>query len=378
MKLAQMAFLACFLAMAPAALAQEDSSLYQVADIAVDVSAASAAQARNDAIPQAQRHAFKEILSRLNAGNIEASDDEIAALVQSFEVQKEHAAALRYMGTFTVQFKPMAVRAFLNAKGTAFSEIRAKPIVILPLLKNRSRVVLWEDRTAWRNAWEEAARKAVLVPMIGPAGDLEDIAQISAEEAVSAKAENLRSLMRKYQASGAIVAILETGDELSGTPIDGTIILRAYDSEGLPRDVRESSLKPSAAYAGLDDELRDGIEQMIRAIEGEWKQAQASGAARIVASPGAAAPAGTQMFLPVDVPVANLAAWGKIRDKLARVPLVVETHVIAMTRGLVHIEVQFTGDLASLQSALAEQGLRLEQSANGSWSIQQTGAMEAL
>ena len=38
-------------------------------------------------------------------------------MVQSFEVQDEHSSSVRYIGTFTVQFRPNAVRDWLGKNG---------------------------------------------------------------------------------------------------------------------------------------------------------------------------------------------------------------------------------------------------------------------
>ena len=105
-----------------------DESVYSVTDVAVDVTADSAAHARDQAITQAQRLAFGQLLERIGvdaAVGAKLSDDDIATLVQNFEVQNERTSSVRYLGIFTVQFKPNAVRTYLSGRGTNFTEERS-------------------------------------------------------------------------------------------------------------------------------------------------------------------------------------------------------------------------------------------------------------
>src|SRR6202012_495963 len=104
------------------ALAQtsEDSVLYSVSDVPVDITADSAAHARDQAIAEAQRSAFEQLLGRLGSDTSLASkltDNDIATLVQNFEVQNERTSSVRYIGIFTVQFRPAATRDWLAKNG---------------------------------------------------------------------------------------------------------------------------------------------------------------------------------------------------------------------------------------------------------------------
>lgn len=347
--------------MAFPALAQEEEALYRVTDVAVDVSATSAAQARDQAILQAQRNAFTQLMQRLGAEGrgVKANDDMVAEMVKAFEVQKEHALGQRYTGLYTVQFKPDAVRGFLGDRGVAYVETRARPVVVLPVLHERGRDILWEDRTAWQAAWEEAAKAAVLVPVIVPQGDLDDIAKISAAEAVAGKAESLQALIQKYQAGGALVVVLRAELDAPDGRAEGVIEARRYDLGGKPYSDPVRLKMPAVASAkDVSAALAAAVKQVIAEQERGWQQ--------VAKNTGVAGPAN---YLPVDVPVPTLAAWAQIRGKLAQIPQVSRTHVVTMTRGLVHIELEFHGDIPSLQTAIGGQGLSLQQGPSGGWEI---------
>src|SRR5271168_3176188 len=72
-----------------------EASVYEITDVGADVTANSAAHAREQAVKQGQRTAFEQLAQRLGADPSVAaklSDDDIAALVQSFEVQNERSS----------------------------------------------------------------------------------------------------------------------------------------------------------------------------------------------------------------------------------------------------------------------------------------------
>jgi len=92
---------------------------YTVTDVNADVTADTSAHARDQALMQAERTAYAQLCARLNQSECAAkmSDDAIGALVQSFEVQSEHLSAVRYIGVFTISFKPAAVQKKLGGAG---------------------------------------------------------------------------------------------------------------------------------------------------------------------------------------------------------------------------------------------------------------------
>ena len=83
-----------------------------VADVSIDVTADNAAHARDQAFMQAQRAALVQLLGRLGLPDSSAklSDDDVFLLVQSVEVQTEHVSTVRYLGVFTIRFKPAPIQ----------------------------------------------------------------------------------------------------------------------------------------------------------------------------------------------------------------------------------------------------------------------------
>ncbi|MGE3622474.1 MAG: DUF2066 domain-containing protein [Bdellovibrionales bacterium] len=336
-----------------------DAMLYEVSDVSADVTADSAAHARDQAIAEAQRTALEQLLSRLGADSSlagEADDDTIAALVKNFEVQNERTSSVRYIGVFTVHFRPAATREWLERSGTAYTETRSRPILILPIYMSSGHPVLWEEHTRWWSAWENA-RGASLVPVMLPSGGLDDIALLSTEEAASGDAESVKALIEKYQAGGAAVVTLNGDIENPGAPYKITV--KRFDTEGNSGIPTYLNLPAAADKAAIDNALAQAVRQSHNVLENSWRQV----VARSTQSPAE--------HLPVVVPIDSLDEWTSIKRKLNNVRSIERVNVITLARGTTNIEIEFRGGIEPLQGELEQHGLTLVQDmANGVWTLQ--------
>jgi hypothetical protein len=376
--LALAAFIA--LAMAGPCLAQSDNGIYAVGDVAVDITADSAVHARDQALAQAQRDALKQLLERLSVDQslmTKADDDTVAALVQNFEVQNERSSAVRYIGTFTVQFRPNAVREWLAKNNASFSETASKPVIVLPVLNSDGHPVLWERRTKWWTAWENV-HGGGLVPIIMPAGGLEDNSTIGTEQAVSGDTDAIKALIDKYQVDGAVVAQLDTDPDKPGSEIRVDVF--RYDADGKPADPVHLSLPAPGNKAALDAALVEAVREVRRGLEGNWKQSLVKTAAPVSASPGPAAPSAaaidaTAARIDVTVPINSLAEWELIKRKLGSIPTIEDSRIVTMTRTTAVIDLGFRGTTEQLENDLARQQLALTRdSINETWIMQLSAA----
>lgn len=94
-----------------------------VTDVVVDKEAENSVVAREKAINDSRREAFKKLAERnMTPAEFKAfkmpKDSEIQMLVQDFEIQDEQMSTTRYVGTFTIRFRD-AVRNYMNVKDDA-------------------------------------------------------------------------------------------------------------------------------------------------------------------------------------------------------------------------------------------------------------------
>src|SRR5215469_13386824 len=141
--------LALAAASANAQTAPAPSSVYTVANVPVDATAASADAARDAARLQGEHQAYAILLVRLTRASDAsrlppANDSTLNDLIQGFEVANERHSTVRYLADYTFHFRPNAVRQLLRSAGVPFAETPSKPVVVLPVLDNGTATALWE------------------------------------------------------------------------------------------------------------------------------------------------------------------------------------------------------------------------------------------
>ncbi len=362
-----------------------DSSVYSVSDIATDVTADSAAHARDKAITQAQHLGFEQLLDRLGAEKTLAakiSDDDLATLVQNFEVQNERTSSVRYIGTFTVQFRPAATRRFLSNKNAHYTETRSKPMLILPIFQQgKTHPVLWEEVTPWRTAWDNAARGDTgLVPITVAPGGLDDISAISPDEAINGKSEALQNLTAKYHAGGVVVAIFHGNADKPTDPL--TIDIENYDTNGQALDSSHVTVPASPTGVSLSDAMTQAVKLVRSQLEKNWRQAPKDDLALSSANP--AQSSDTSMFaagpvsqLPVVAPISQLSDLAQIKQSLSQTIGVQRVDVVSLQRGAANIQIAFHGAINDLQNALRNHNLYLAQDmTSGAWILHSSANSE--
>ena len=330
---------------APAAVPAADP--FTVSGVKVDVSAANANAARDQAIRDAQVKAWAELYKRLvpTATSVpRVSDIELARLVQGFEIDDEKVSATRYVGSITVRFRPNSVRETLAGGGQQYVEPPARPYVILPVTVVDGRPVLWEDRTDWREAWEGRQSGASLVPLVVPDGELADISAIGVNEALSGDPEALARIAQRYNAGGVVVAKtdLPAGGLDLGRPL--AVEVTHYTPDGA-RDQQTVNVKADMAdRAG--DFLTRATTFVSAAIDESYRRDNT------VAS-------GPEQSTLVRVPLASLNDWVETRKRLGMVNAVTRTDVLSISRYEALVALTHRGDVERLRQALARRDLGL-------------------
>jgi hypothetical protein len=98
---------------------------YVVSGVPVDVTAADAATARDQAIIEGQRKAFSKLMEQLVGAEQAATipvpnDSQLSGMVQDFEVESERLSSVRYIGVMTYRFDAASIDAIIGkpADGT--------------------------------------------------------------------------------------------------------------------------------------------------------------------------------------------------------------------------------------------------------------------
>src|SRR5438445_10667846 len=117
--------------------------LFTVSGIKVDASAESATTARDIAMTQGRPAAWTKLYRRLTAASMWAKqpqldDNALLRLIRSFEVAGERRSTTRYLAEVIFHFNPVAVRAALRQSNIAYTETRARPTLVIPVIAGRA------------------------------------------------------------------------------------------------------------------------------------------------------------------------------------------------------------------------------------------------
>ena len=343
----------CLVLMAVAAQAQTPStvaSVYTVANVPVDATAASADAAREAARLQGERAAYNILMARLTQASDAnrlppVSDTALSDLIQGFEVANERHSAVRYLANYTFHFRPDAIRQLLRRAGVPFAETPSKPLVVLPVLVNGSTTTLWQDPNPWRAAWNERNAPTGLVPLVMPFGGAEDIAAIDAQGALSGNAAALAAISQHYDGDDVLVATATLAN--AGAPSETVAVSATRFSPGSGA-APQTWTQSYALGAGENEDalLMRAVNGTAAQIEDAWKAANILNSSQLAT-------------LTASVPIRGLQDWVGVSQHLAAIPAVQKTDLTALNRQQAEIVIHYVGDLSQLQVALAQNNLVL-------------------
>lgn len=321
---------------------------YKVGGVDVDVTAASAAAARDAAIVVGQRIAFEKLVGELADSEAVArlprlSDAEIADLVSDFEVESERASAVRYIGKLSFRFKGGPVRAFLEQNGVRYAVLPSTPILVVPVLQIDDQTLLWDAQNAWLRAWAAQPSGGTLVPLEIPSGDELDASIIDAAGAVAGEAAKLAALDRRYGATEALVVVAKLGADAASDARNLDIDAKRYGPAGL---VASFTDRVSLGGAGLDELYAAAVDRVQSLLQDQIKQQN------LVAS-------GAEQRLSVTVPIDGFPAWLEIRRRLAGIPTLKRAEIRTLSTAAAELDLVYVGDETQLVSALGERRLAL-------------------
>ncbi|MCA8933138.1 MAG: DUF2066 domain-containing protein, partial [Rhodospirillaceae bacterium] len=242
---------------------------YIVTGVEVDVTAQTAAAARDRAFLDGQRQALALLVARQAnlSGPWDTSaltDDQISRMVQGFQVDSETAGAGRYRASLTYIFQPSPIRQLLSQSALQPEipvsgpverlPMASGPVVVLPVLSGASGDQLWDSPNPWREAWLNLDPGVLGADIIVPFGDLQDITAVSTGQATGGDTAALQAIADIYGAGETVVAVAEPAAQ-GGL----SVILTRYGSYG--------SVPPVLVTVGGSGGAPDYAAAATRAVE---------------------------------------------------------------------------------------------------------------
>jgi len=331
--------------------------VFEVSGVPVDVTAETAAKAREKALVEGERQAFRLLVERLtmrvdHERLPNPPQNDIRAFIRDFSVTEEKTSAVRYLAKLTFHFKSGEVRNLLRANGIPFAETQSKSVVVLPVYQLAGEVLLWEDNNPWREAWLRLPPAGGLVPLAVPIGDLQDIAQLRASQALDGEASALGAVAERYGAGDAVVAFARVGLDAKTGAQDLLVTLIRHGpaaAETLPLEARFKS-RPGEA---VGDILSRAVIEAAKLVEDDWKLQNV-------------VDYGRSGILAITIPVQSLRDWVMVERRLGGVPLVKRVETVLMSINEVRVNLHHVGAADKLITALRQADMSLAQEA-GEW-----------
>jgi hypothetical protein len=342
---------------AQGAAAQSGERVFTVRGIDVDVTADSPSAARERALAQGQARAMRALLERLVVQEDQAaipalSAAEVEDYVQDFSVSDERTSDVRYIASLTVRFRPGAVRRLLRANGVRFAEVQSKPVLVLPVWGQGAETRLWDGANPWLSAWVEVSDVHELVPVITPLGDLEDLRDIDAAQAMSGDSVRLRTIEERYGAGSVLVShLVPQGDADVGL---GAV---KVDSKRYREGELDGTFVDSFSQQSGEDQvalLERAAQTISNGLQQEWKRANVISFDEL-------------QRLTVAVPLSGLQEWLTVRRRLEGLASVAAADLQRLTRARAVIDLAFYGSLDQLLGQLEQRDLVLTRTSGGSF-----------
>ena len=340
------------------------TDLFEIKGVKVDVTAKTAAAAREQALAEGETKAFRLLIDRLTLPADrellpELTRHEISSLVKDFSVAKEKVSTVRYIASLDYSFKADKIRRLLVDSGVPYAATRSKPVLVLPVYQSAGALILWDEPNPWRDAWAARPEETGLVPTVVPLGDLADIAAIGAEQAVQGDPSRLAALARRYGTGDTLVAHAVQENQAPGEQPKLKVTVGRYRPEGRV----QAFVRTFQAQQGetLDALFHRAVDAIIGQMENDWKQENLLRFDR----PSVAA---------VTVRIADLGDWLTVRRRLENVAVLQRVDLVLLSRDQARVNLYYAGTPRQLLVALEQADLSLAQEGS-EWILGPTAAV---
>ena len=336
--------------------APADSKMFSAGGIKVDVTAETAAKAREQALQDGQKRALMVVMERITPDYVveqlaELVPDDIINMVRDMSVSNEKTSSVRYMATLDVSFNADAVRDLLRQNGLPYVRTSGKQLLILPVYKRSPAAspVLWDEDNPWLRAWSNRTVESYMIPLTVPAGDLADNNLLNIEQVVQGDLKAAENLAKRYEAEGILVVRMTRNGAVF------TVDAMAMD-EATASEIKNFSFtlplkkNTAATYA-------NAVKKVVNHLENVWKRDQMVQFNEVTP-------------LVAMVPVSTVKQWTVIQKRLDRIPLISSYNLQAARAGVLQLTIFFAENLDRLQKEMAKRMLKLTVLPSGVFKLQ--------
>ncbi len=346
---------------------------YTIANYPVEARAKDAVAAKDTAIAEGQKAAFRSLLKRIVPVTAYRNIDKLgpvdpATLIDGVAVRSERNSATEYIANLDFSFQAAEVRDLLNRQGIPFVDTQARETIVVSLVRDARAAAgpSGEFRAAsgtWATVWPSLDLQNSVAPLrieaLKPEVGADVLRGLYDDPSAS-----IMTLVAAYGTDQIVLAIADVDTE--GGKVN--ILLAGQDSAG-PFALRRG-YRLSDGDLAYTLELAAVISQGI--LEGRWKAVNdgtappppAMGAVFDPDGRGAAYGGGEEVSF--DVQFGGSGEWNDMRRILLEAPGIDDIRIGSISAGHASVSVRYPGGGSALARTLAGYGLALEDT-GGLW-----------
>ena len=241
----------------------DSAGAYEVNNIAVDVAAPTADQARLGGWRLAQRKAWTQLAARLGAPAGAVSDGTLDAIVAGVVIGHEQIGPTRYIATLGVLFDRARAGALLGISAYA---TRSPPLLVIPVQWSGGVGQVFEGKSEWQAAWARFRTGNSNIDYVRPSGNGPDALLLNVGQTGRPGRGWWRTIVDQYGATGILIPTVRLTRQWPGGPVVGlfqarfgadnrllgAVTLRVGSDAGLPALL-------DAGVARLDELYQRGL-----------------------------------------------------------------------------------------------------------------------
>lgn len=327
--------MACLTTAFTAAVAEEI-----VIEVPVHANGASLAEARDAALAQGQRDAYRQYLTMIAAdapppAKNALSDTQLSALVRKVDVTEEKPTATSYRAKVRYTFSSEAQNPPGADSAINLAEL-GKALLMLPVFDDGKKLSLWESPNPWRSVWSTAVLVSREAQAVMPSGDLKDTATVDAASASSVSIHRLVPMLKRYAASRVLIA-QATMDETQ-KPLTLTLALRHLT-------IKEQ-MQYKAVFTAEENEKAQELMRRVAQEVLDKSQGQGDAFATLGVKED------IYKHITTTAQITTLADWVELRRRLEKVPDIVSVQLLRFSSAEASLHITFSGDPERLVKGL--------------------------
>ena len=198
--------------------AVDSSNDYEVGSVSVDVSGPNAQAARVAGWREAQRKAWVQLSRRLGGGGGLVPDGTLDSLVTAIVVGNEQIGPNRYIAQLGVLFDRARTAGLL---GISSYVSRTPPLVVVPVVWSGGVGGVFEQRTAWQEAWARFRTSTSEIDYIRPPGNGADPLLLNVGQTQRPARGWWRKVLDLYGGTDVLIPVVRLRRQWPGGPVIG-------------------------------------------------------------------------------------------------------------------------------------------------------------